>query len=267
MPETGSWFEIKSADAASGATDIYLYGGIGSYGITAGDFLSAISGVKSKTINLHVNSPGGGVDDGIAIYNALKDHPAAVHGTVDGLAASIASVIMQACDKRMMGAGSMMMIHEPYIGLDASVRGNAGDMRQLATEATKTADYLDKLGENVAEIYATRGGGEAADWRSQMQAETWYRASEAVTAGLADSVIPAKGAKNAVQAFNLADFGCKNVPEWVNLALKPADPAPIAAVIVEPDPISAVQRMKIPAAMKRAAIAHLKAQQGRTAAA
>jgi len=212
LPANQSWYDIRAENAAQSVTDVYLYGGIGSYGIGAGVFLDALLSVKSKVINLHIHSPGGDVDDGTAIYNALKEHPATVNVIVDSLAASIASVIAQAGDKRMMAAGSTMMIHEPFIGLDASVRGNATDMRDLAEQATKTADYLDKLAENVAEIYAARAGGDAADWRERMAAESWYRPQEAVAIGLADSVVPAK-AQNSIDAFNLADF--KHVPEWL----------------------------------------------------
>ena len=85
MSQARSWFEIQLAKAAAVATDIYLYGVIGSFDISAGMFLDALHEVKSKAINLHINSPGGGVDDGIAIYNALKDHPATVNVTVDAV--------------------------------------------------------------------------------------------------------------------------------------------------------------------------------------
>lgn len=261
LPATRSWFEIKSADAAADATDIYVYDAIGRFGISASAFLDAILSVSSKSINLHINSPGGQVDDGIAIYNAIKDHPATVTGTVDGMCASIATVILQACDSRRMAAGSTMMIHEPYIGIDAIVVGNASDMRVLAVEAEKQASYLDKLGENTAEIYAARAGGDAAAWRGFMQAETWYRPREAVAAGLADAVIPAKSAKNALGAFNLAEFPFKNIPDWAQ------PPTVVSVADVRVDPVAALNRMDLPPAEKRRALDYLKAQMGVTAAA
>ena len=107
-----TWFEVRNA--VGGSTDAYIYDEIGLYGITASAFVGAITTVKTPSINLYINSPGGSVDDGITIYNALQRHPATVHATVDGLAASIASVILQAADTRTMGVGATVMVHEPH---------------------------------------------------------------------------------------------------------------------------------------------------------
>src|SRR5262249_39117748 len=143
---------------------------------------------NGHTLNVHINSPGGSVFEGIAVQNILANHPATVNISVDGLAASIASVIAMAGDKITMCPGSMMMIHEAS-GL---AWGHAADMRQLA-------DVLDKISGTLADAYALRAGGEAADWRTAMHAETWYTADEAVAAGLADEVgrAPVKPATNA----------------------------------------------------------------------
>ena len=126
---------------------------------------------------MHVNSGGGDVFDGLAIGEAIRSHkgPVAIH--VDGIAASIASVIVQAAQQRVMAPGSMMMIHDALGG----VAGNAA-------EVAKFADTLDKVSDNIAAVYASRAGGTPAMWRGQMKAETWYTADEAVTAGLADRV-------------------------------------------------------------------------------
>jgi ATP-dependent protease ClpP protease subunit len=168
--------------AEAGATRVDVYDDIGgggwfSDGISASDFVAQISGLKGK-LDIHVNSGGGDVFDGIAIANAIRSHKGAVTTTVDGLAASIASVIAQAGQERIAAAGSMLMIHE-------ASGGCIGDAAGMA----KMAETLDKVSANLADIYADRSGrGNAGTWRDAMKAETWYTAEEAVAAGLADKV-------------------------------------------------------------------------------
>ena len=149
-------------------------------GTTAADFMSELSEIKTACIVVHISSQGGNVFDGIAIYNALRTHSSPVTTKVDALAASIASVIAQAGDTRLMLTGSQMMIHEAH-GL---ALGNADDMRDLA-------DLLDKQTDNIAGIYAERSGGtgKKAHFLSLMKAETWMSPTEAVSEGLADEVI------------------------------------------------------------------------------
>ncbi|MCJ7510760.1 MAG: Clp protease ClpP [Dehalococcoidia bacterium] len=195
-----TWYEIR--DAADGAAEVLLYDEIGSWGITAAEFVKDLRGIKANTINLRVNSPGGDVFDGVAIYNSLKSHKAAVNVVVEGLAASSASFITQAGDTVLMAAGSTMMIHEPH-GL---TMGDAGDM-------AKMAETLDKMGDTIASLYAGRAGGTEAEWRDRMRAETWYRAQEAVTANLADGLVQTAQARNQMGIFNLSQF--RNVPDWV----------------------------------------------------
>lgn len=146
-------------------------------GLTAKDFAEQMAKVSGR-VEAHVNSGGGDVFDGIAIANALRAHKGGVTVVVDGLAASIASVIAQAGDERVAQPGSMYMIHDAFGG----TVGNADEMRQFA-------DTLDKVSDNIASQYAKRSGtGDAASWRDTMRAETWYTAEEAVAAGLADRV-------------------------------------------------------------------------------
>lgn len=176
----------NAADGGGGGggtvADMWLYGVIGSFwdGLDAAAFADQIKAVTADTINLRVHSPGGSVFDGLAILNALRNHPARVVVTVDGLAASIASVIAQAGDEVRMSQGSQLMIHDAW----APVVGNAADHRDVA-------DWLDKQSANIASVYAARAGGTAAEWRAAMTAETWFSAEEAVAAGLADTVLPA----------------------------------------------------------------------------
>jgi ATP-dependent protease ClpP protease subunit len=171
------WYRIQDA-ITGGAVDVYIYDEIGFWGVTAQDFVMDLQQVQATTLNVHLNSPGGEVFDGIAIYNALVNHPADVHVTVDALAASIASVIAMAGDTLTMGRHSQLMIHEPY----GMCLGNAADMAMMIAQ-------LDRCADNIAAAYADRAGGTVEAWRDAMRAETWYTGAEAVAAGLADQVV------------------------------------------------------------------------------
>ena len=175
-PTPGKWYDIRNA--ASDTAEVYLYGGIGGwFGTSASDFVAELSALRSSNIELHVNSEGGEIFDGVAIFTALVNHPATVTCIIDGLAASAASFIAMAADTVIMSKHTRMMIH------DASgfCMGNAADMRELA-------DLLDGLSNTIAEVYADRAGEDVAFWRGAMTAETWYTAEQAVAVGLADSV-------------------------------------------------------------------------------
>jgi ATP-dependent protease ClpP protease subunit len=179
QPKTGrarDWYRVYN-HAASSSAEIFVYDEIGFWGVSASDFVREVAALNVKTISLRINSPGGEVFDGVAMFNALRNHPARVDVTVDGLAASIASVIAMAGDTVTMGRGSQMMIHDAL----AVCVGNAADMRSAA-------DLLDKCSDNIAGFYADRAGGTVANWRATMAAETWYTAQETVDAGLADKV-------------------------------------------------------------------------------
>ncbi len=179
-----SWYRVgtvtnKTVDAPS-STEVWIYDEIGMWGISASDFAQDLAAIDTDSISVRLNSPGGEVYDGIAILNALIAHPAHVTVNVDGLAASVASVIAMAGDKVVMGSHSEMMIH------DASTIaiGNAAEVREVA-------DMLDRVSNNIAQVYSERAGGKPANWRSLMLDETWFSADEAVKAGLADEVAPA----------------------------------------------------------------------------
>ncbi|WP_433893044.1 head maturation protease, ClpP-related [Streptomyces sp. CA-111067] len=169
------WYSLRNA---AGTAELYVYDEIGYWGTTASGLVAELSQLTGVTqIDVHINSPGGDVFDGLAIMNCLRAHPAAVTTYVDGIAASIASVIAMAGDTVVMGPHSQMMIHEAS-GLCI---GDAGEMRSMA-------DLLDFQSDNIASVYAERAGGTPESWRAAMVAESWYTAEEAVTAGLADEV-------------------------------------------------------------------------------
>lgn len=172
------WYTIQAKDD-DGPAEVLLYDEIGGwFGMSAEDFAKDLAKVKAKRITLRINSPGGSVFEGLAIYNSLRQHPAKVTTRVEGLAASAASFIAMAGDTVQVCRGSMMMIHDAMgIGV-----GNAAEMRDLA-------DLLDKASANIADLYAARCGGGVDQWRDAMKAETWYTAREAVEAGLADEML------------------------------------------------------------------------------
>src|SRR6266545_35116 len=171
----GDWYRIVNQTDGDVA-EVYIYDEIGWWGTTAQRFVDELRQITASRIDLHINSPGGDVFDGIAIYNALLDHQARVEVSVDGLAASAASFIAQAGDRVVMAANAQMMIHKAF-GLCI---GNDDDMEQMR-------DMLCRVSSNIAAIYAARSGvGDVEEWLGHMAAETWYGAIEAVAAGLAD---------------------------------------------------------------------------------
>lgn len=108
-----SWFRMQAG--GQGEADIYIYDEIGFWGVTAKQFISDMNALGDIThINLHINSPGGDVFEGIAIFNALKNHGAAITVYVDGVAASMASLIAMAGDTVIMPENAFMMIHKPW---------------------------------------------------------------------------------------------------------------------------------------------------------
>lgn len=152
----------------------------GWWGVSASEVIDMLpDGAPSVTVR--INSPGGEVTEGIAIHNVLADHSADITIIVDGMAASIASVIAMAGDRIVMNRGAEMMIHEAW----GFVIGEADEMRRYA-------EILDKATRTAAEFYAARSGGDVAEFLEAMAAETWYSAQEAVDAGLADERVALK---------------------------------------------------------------------------
>lgn len=169
------------AEASGDSTEITIYGDIGESwwgdSTSAKDIKEALKNVDSDSITIRLNSPGGDVFDGIAIYNQLKDHKAKVTVYVDGLAASAASIIAMAADEIVMNTGSMMMIHEA----STWTWGTKTDIR-------KTLNALEGIDKSIADIYMTRYEGEKSEIETMIQNETWFTSSEAVEIGLADRV-------------------------------------------------------------------------------
>lgn len=209
-------FQVR---AEADVLDLDVYDVIGDWfgGSSAKDILDKLSAAKNvKQINIRINSIGGVVDDGIAMYNLLGAHSAKKTVYVDGLAASIASVLAMAGDEIIMAESAMMMIHNPW-GLAI---GGAEEMR-------KTADLLDKHGDRIAGIYAARTGQAVDDVKAEMSAETWMTAIEAKAKKYATKVTPSKKlAAKVGQVLDLSIF--PTVPGAVAAAAVHALAAPEA---------------------------------------
>ncbi|GGR61409.1 head maturation protease, ClpP-related [Streptomyces aurantiogriseus] len=205
--EAKTWYRITNA-ASPDEAEVMLYDEVGGwYGATADQFIADLRGVTAPNLRVRINSPGGSVFEGIAIANALRSHPANITVQVDGIAASIASVIAMAGDRIEMAPNTMLMIH------DASgvCLGNAADMEEMA-------ELLDLISDNIADAYAQRAGGTREQWRERMKAETWYLPEDAVENGLADEAVQAPKAAETVEpqeedepdmarAWDLAAYG------------------------------------------------------------
>jgi ATP-dependent protease ClpP protease subunit len=239
--QSSPWFKIENHAEVS---DLFIYGEIG-YEVSANDLVVQLAQLEATTLNVRINSPGGDVFDGVAIYNALVNHPAVVNTQIDSLAASAASFIALAGETVTISEFGQMMIHDPYtIGI-----GNAADLRE-------TADLLDRQGDNIAAIYAKKAGSKASDWRDAMRVETWYSAQEAVVAGLADAVYQGRqagddgtGSPEAIAAkWDLSVFahaGREDAPD-------PFIPEPASKASEEPEPVEAFDPDSFRMAMLRA---------------
>ncbi len=203
---------------------LYLYDEISAYwGVTAADFVGELMGFGGRDFELHVNSPGGDVFEGLAMLNSLRAYPGKVTAVVDGIAASAASFLLMGANEVVMSKNSELMIHDAW-GLCI---GDATDMAAMSTR-------LDQVSANIASVYAERGD-DAETWRARMRAETWYGADEAVAAGLADRV---GGQVPVAASFDLSRFqGKTSTPVVDPIPARSPDPIPAP---VEPVPQAAV---------------------------
>lgn len=172
---TGDWFRIQDAD--SGRAELFIFGVVGDFSNEAETFTRELRGITAPVIDLHINSPGGLVWDGIAIFTALKAHSAKVNVHIDGIAASAASFIAMAGDTISIAKAARIMVHDAR----GVVVGDAAAM-------TEMSELLNSMSDTIAEIYSDRAKGDVAGWRDKMRAETWFTAHQAVQAGLADQV-------------------------------------------------------------------------------
>lgn len=173
------WYAIQTSDNSSALQDveISIYDEIGFGGVTAKDFMAEVKKFKGQHIHLRINSVGGSVIEGAAIYNALRRHKGGLTVHVDGLAASMASVIAMAGEEVYIADNAMLMIHNPW----SMTMGDADDLR-------KEADVLDKLKNTLVNAYARKTGMETEDIAAMMDEETWLNATQSVAMGFADQI-------------------------------------------------------------------------------
>jgi ATP-dependent Clp endopeptidase proteolytic subunit ClpP len=171
------WYAIQSSSDSEAEVEISIYDEIGFGGVTAKDFMAEVKQFKGQHIHLRINSVGGSVIEGAAIYNALRRHKGGLTVHVDGLAASMASVIAMAGEEVYIADNAMLMIHNPW----SMTMGDADDLR-------KEADILDKLKNTLVNAYARKTGMEAGDIAAMMDEETWLNATQSVAMGFADEI-------------------------------------------------------------------------------
>ena len=213
-----TWYNFKQTDTDPAVLSIF--DDIGAFGVSAKSFLNDLASAQGDSVRVEINSPGGDVFAGLAIYNGLRNSGKKVNVRVLGLAASAASLVAMAGDTIEMPENSFMMVHNPW----GFAMGGASDMRD-------TADMLDKLGTSLASTYAKRTGKSAEEITALLDAETWMSAAEAVDAGFATAVISEVPVKAA--------FDLDRLPANVRAAYasaKASAPAPAPAPAPEDAP-------------------------------
>lgn len=177
--QTKTWYAMEQETDAEGVksakAEIFVYDEIGGYGIQATNFIQDLENLgEVEQIDLRISSPGGSIIEGNVIYNAIKRHPANVTVYIDGMAASMASVIAMAGDEIIMADNALLMIHNPWTV-------SIGDSEQLR----KDAELMDKMKSAIINAYG-RSNYSEEELEELMNSETWFTANEAIEAGLVD---------------------------------------------------------------------------------
>lgn len=190
-------FEKWSADAAGlrpnaveqGDNVITMFDVIGEDfwsggGVTAKKVAAQLRAIGARPVEVQINSPGGDMFEGIAIYNVLREHPQPITVKVMGMAASAASIIAMAGDSIQIGAASFIMIHNCWV----LAMGNRHDMRE-------TAQFLEPFDQAMVDVYTQRSGGDAKKIAKWMDDETFMSGSTAIERGFADALLDADAVK------------------------------------------------------------------------
>ena len=199
--------------------DIYIFGDIVEDWEKEWGFESDVSGLSLvndvkdldvDVINVHINSYGGVVSEGLAIYNTLKNHKAKIRTIVDGFACSAASVVFMAGDERLMNDASLLMIHNAW----TRVSGNAAELR-------KQADDLEKITQASIEAYMSRVNITEDELKALLDAETWLLPSEALEKGFATSIVAETQTNKAAASAHRALFSL--LKDAIDLQSAPKD--------------------------------------------
>ena len=192
--KSSDWYQLK-VNSDSGEVEALIYGDIG-WDVSAEDFIKEVKSLNPSSLSLRINSFGGSVFEGLAIYNYLKGASFDVTCHIDGLAASAASVI--ACSgKVVMPKNAFFMIHNP----SSMVAGESGDMR-------KQADVMDKIRDSIVSVYHEKSGLSNDEIIAMMDAETWLNGEQAKEKGFCDEVI---GPVENFKRFNVSGI-YENIP-------------------------------------------------------
>ena len=197
------WYEIRNED--SDEPEILIMDEIGDRGfwgegVTAKGLVNQLKDLEgAKSIKVRINSPGGSVFDGNAIYNALVNAKADINVSVEGMAFSAASIIAMAGDRIDIAQNAMMMIHNPW----AVVQGDAEDMERMV-------DLLGKIKKGIVDTYHNRTGMGKRKLAKMMSDETWMTADEAVDLGFADEV---SGQLAVAASVDLDKFDYSKMPD------------------------------------------------------
>ncbi len=216
-----TWYAL-SARAEVRQTEISIFDEIGYYGVSAKQFIGDLKRVPADhEIVLKIHSPGGEVFDGNAIFNALKRHPGGVTVQIEGLAASMATVISLAGAPVKMAANGFYMIHNPW----GVAMGDAEEMRDQAA-------LLEKIREGMIAAYASKSGQEPEQIAAWMDAETWFTAEEAQAAGFVDQITDSLALAASANKFSrLGKF--RNAPSDLTARSVDMDPQLEAAAEID----------------------------------
>jgi len=247
-----TWYAIrrKTAMAAAilgvaAAAEIFIYGDIGESWweetVSAADFVRELNALDVEAISVRINSIGGSVPDGLAIYNAMKRHKATITTEVDGMAFSIASLIAMGGDKVHMASNALLMVHAPW----TYAAGNAVELRELA-------DQLDTWAAAMATSYAAKTGDQAAMLALLTDGKDhYYTAEEALAAKFVDvTTDPMPVAASAARDLPLSRY--RSLPASLQAA---GTPAAAAAPSADEDPMKNRTNMLLLAAIGAAGAA------------
>jgi len=219
----GTGYSMKAK--GSSVAEVYIYEDIGKRfgGVSDKQFAADLKALGAvSTIHVRLNSYGGDVFEGLAIYRLLADHPATVVAFIDGIAASIASVIAMAGDEIRIAEAGEIMIHEAW----TVAVGPAAEMRAAA-------DHLEATSSSIADVYAARTGQSKDQVRAWMAAETTFQSADTVKYGFAQVVMP---------NVKMAARYCPSTMHWRRAAASAGDSSEVT-VIVRPLYDEKVQRL------------------------
>lgn len=202
------WFSIKNE---AGIAKIYLYGDISTYDENIQDFVTKFSQIQAPEIHVHINSLGGDVFTGIAIYSTLIQSDKKIMTFIDGVAASIASVIALGGEKVFMVRNGSFMIHK----ISGLSYGNAKDHQ-------KTAELLEQLEAQIIDIYNQKTGISSEELKNMLDQETWLNAEQAMEKGFVDEIVAAMKITAPDQPENLKLKHPERLTEFFNSIQKPS---------------------------------------------